>query len=119
MEFGTYSGLIMDNLPLFTMGLGSSPFSRWRRAHRVLARILGIVFILYALFIFAGEFLCHQRAPRPPGRFPERDSDRSQEGGDQGDAAVGRVSDCLFVAGNLLLPAQRQATPVGSVLSTP
>jgi hypothetical protein len=61
-EFGTYSSL-MDNLPLFTMGLGFLAVFAVARAHRVLARILGIVFILYALFIFAGAFLYATNVP--------------------------------------------------------
>ena len=62
-EFGTYSSM-MDNLPLFTMGLGFVAVFAVARSHPIPARIVGIAFILMALFILAGAFLYATNVPQ-------------------------------------------------------
>jgi hypothetical protein len=62
-EFGTYSSM-MDSIPLFTMGLGFLGVYSVTRAHRGLSMILGIIFILVALFILAFAFIYATNLPQ-------------------------------------------------------
>ncbi len=62
-EFGTYSSM-MDSLPLLTMGLGFLTVFAIARSQRVLAKVAGTLFILLALFIFAGAFLYATNVPQ-------------------------------------------------------
>ncbi|MEO8200740.1 MAG: hypothetical protein ABI679_09490 [Gemmatimonadota bacterium] len=62
-EFGTYSSM-MDKLPLLTMGLGFITVFAIARSQRVLAKVVGTLFILFALFIFAGAFLYATNVPQ-------------------------------------------------------
>ena len=62
-EFGTYSSM-MDSMPLFVMGLGFLAVFAVARTHSVLARVLGIIFILTAVFILAGAFLYATNVPQ-------------------------------------------------------
>jgi hypothetical protein len=62
-EFGTYSS-VMDSLPLFTMGLGFIAVWAVVGSHRIVARILGIVFILLAIGVLAGAFLYATNVPQ-------------------------------------------------------
>lgn len=62
-EFGTYSSM-MDSMPLFVMGLGFLGVFAVARSHPVLARVLGIIFIVLAFFILAGAFLYATNVPQ-------------------------------------------------------
>ncbi len=62
-EFGTYSS-VMDSMPLFLMGLGFLGAYAVTRSMTVLARVLGIVFVLLALFVLAGAFLYSTNLPQ-------------------------------------------------------
>lgn len=62
-EFGTYSS-VMDSLPLFTMGLGFLAVYAVARSNRIVARIVGVLFILIALVILAGAFLYATNVPQ-------------------------------------------------------
>jgi hypothetical protein len=68
-EFGTYSSM-MDSMPLFLMGLGFLAVFAVARSHPVLLRILGIVFILVALFVLAGAFLYATNVPNALKMYP-------------------------------------------------
>ena len=62
-EFGTYSSM-MDSIPLFTMGLGFLGVYAVSRAHRGLSMIIGVIFILIALFILAFAFIYATNLPQ-------------------------------------------------------
>lgn len=62
-EFGTYSS-VMDSFPLFTMGLGFVTVFAIARDKRGLAKVMGILFIVVALLIFAGAFLYATNVPQ-------------------------------------------------------
>ena len=62
-EFGTYSS-IMDSLPLLTMGLGFIAVYAVARSNRLVALIVGIVFLVLALFILGGAFLYATNVPQ-------------------------------------------------------
>lgn len=62
-EFGTYSSM-MDSMPLFLMGLGFLAVFAVARSHRLLLRIVGIIFILVALVVLAGAFLYATNVPQ-------------------------------------------------------
>jgi hypothetical protein len=61
-EFGTYSSM-MDSMPLFLMGLGFLAVFAVARSRLTLLRVLGVVFVLVALFILAGAFLYATNVP--------------------------------------------------------
>jgi hypothetical protein len=62
-EFGTYSS-VMDSLPLLLMGLGFLAAFAVARSQLILLRLLGVLFILLALFILAGAFLYATNIPQ-------------------------------------------------------
>jgi hypothetical protein len=68
-EFGTYSSM-MDSMPLFLMGLGFLGAFAVARSHTTLLRILGIIFILVALFVLAGAFLYATNVPQALKMYP-------------------------------------------------
>jgi hypothetical protein len=68
-EFGTYSSM-MDSMPLFLMGLGFLAVFAVARSHAILLRILGIIFVLVALFILGGAFLYATNVPQALKMYP-------------------------------------------------
>jgi hypothetical protein len=62
-EFGTYSS-VMDSLPLLTMGMGFLAVYAVARNQPILGRVIGILFILLALFILGGAFLYATNVPQ-------------------------------------------------------
>ena len=62
-EFGTFSAL-MDTLPLFTLGLGFLCAFALATDRKVLARLVGTVFILALLVILAGALLYATNIPQ-------------------------------------------------------